>query len=64
MTRAQYDCANRRCSRYHETSEHRYRDEYSAPRCASCRHPLRLLRVRRPMPEAVRARLRAQAVQS
>ena len=53
-----YDCPNKACKTYHELREAEYQDHGKAPKCKSCRGKLRLVRVIRPMPESVKARLR------
>jgi hypothetical protein len=54
-----WDCANRRCQRYHELTEHEYREHHRAPKCGNCRHPLRLVSVKREMTGNDKARLAA-----
>jgi hypothetical protein len=57
-----YDCHNKKCRRYHEVSEARWVQNARSPRCLACRRPLRLLKVKREMPEKVKAMLRGRKV--
>ena len=64
--RAEYDCTNRECVRYQEIrlAPLKLLDHgEQPPRCVACRHTLRLLHVRRAMPDGVKAILRERASQ-
>jgi len=61
-----YDCTNRGCASYLALVERPLRlldRGETPPRCSSCRHGLRLVRVRREMPDKVRLMLRERAAQ-
>ena len=56
----QWDCANARCSRYHELFRRPFIAHTSSPRCPRCHQPLRLVRVIRSMDPAVKRLLEAR----
>jgi len=55
-----WDCTNVDCASHHEIIERPFKQD-RRPNCPSCRKHLRLIRVRTPMSDAVKARLRERA---
>lgn len=54
----EYECTNHRCAMHHQLVDRKI-TEGRRQKCHTCRHPLRLYRVRQAMDNATRKHLRA-----